>query len=69
MYAIRKTRHFFGQHTEKSYVVDGFAGEKRAEFATRAEAQSIVDLLDATRYNLAHNECARPEYRVTRIRS
>jgi hypothetical protein len=68
MYAIRKTRHFFGPKIEKSYVTDGFQDDARAEFKTRAEADALVKQLDQAVYYTAHNESGRPEYKVVRVK-
>lgn len=67
MYAIRKTRFFFGPRTEKSYVYDGFTG-RRAEFRLRAEAESVCKMLDSEVYITEHNEYSRPEYKVVRVK-
>lgn len=71
-YAIRITRQYFGPKTVKSYVTDGFAPlvngeEQRAEFRTRAEAESLVGQLNDATYHTAHNESGRPEYKVVRL--
>ena len=68
MYAIRITRQFFGPRTEKSYLTDGFSGDRRAEFRTRAEADAMVEQLDKAVYYTAHNESGRAEYKVVRIK-
>lgn len=68
MYAIRKIRNFYGPRVEKSYVTDGFDGDRRAEFRTRAEAKAVVQQLDGAVYHTAHNESGRAEYRVVRVK-
>ena len=68
MYAIRQTRHFYGPRTEKSYVLDGFSFDRRAEFKTRAEAQELVEQLDSEVYRTSHNESGRPDYKVVRVK-
>lgn len=68
MYAIRIIQHFFGPSTKKSYVTDGFADDRRAEFRTRAAAQALVDQLDSKVYRTTHNESGRAEYRVVRVK-
>lgn len=39
-----------------------------ATFATRKEANEIIDGLDSCVYHLAHGEYARPEYRARKVR-
>lgn len=68
MYAITKTRQFFGPRSEKSYVTDGFKNEARAEFRFRAEAEAVVRQLDDAIYYTSHNESGRPEYKVVRVK-
>lgn len=68
MYAIRMIREFYGPRTEKSYVLDDNSFDRRAEFATRAEAQAKVDELDSAIYYTAHNECGRADYRIVRVK-
>jgi len=70
MYAIRKTRFFFGPREEKSYVIDNFAStshDVRAEFRVRAAAEAVRQQLDDAVYHTAHNESGRPDYKVVRI--
>ena len=68
MYAIRKIQFFFGPTVRKSYVTDGFRGDERAEFKTRAEAEAVCEQLNNEVYYTAHNESGHAEYRVVRVK-
>jgi hypothetical protein len=67
MYAIKITRHYYGPRTVKSYVMTD-DGQRRAEYATKAEAQAVADELDNAVYYTAHNEYGRADYNVVRIK-
>ena len=68
MYAIRIIRNFYGPKTVKSYVTDNYSENGiKTEYRFRAEAESIVKMLNEETYFTAHNESSRPEYHIVRV--
>lgn len=66
MYAIKKTEFYYGPKQINSYVIDGLSCSK-ALFKTKAEALTIVEILDNSVYYLKNNEYSRPDYKVVRV--
>ena len=64
-YFISMTHQFYGNGA--STVVDlmgGDSAEGAEEFATRAEAEAVIEEFDSTVYHALYNEIARPALRV-----
>ena len=66
MFVIRKTRHFFGPRTQKSFLNDEDGRELR--FSTRAAAQAHIEACQEERYYLSHNESGWPDYKIVRVK-
>ena len=62
---ILETRYWYGA-TETSRFVSNNRGEP-LEFETIKEARAWIESADGEVYYLAHNECARPSYKVVSI--
>lgn len=65
MYEVMVTRHFYGPRTSRALAAD-WSGE--LTFGSRAEAREWIADQDQKVYHLAHDECARPTYRIRRVR-
>jgi hypothetical protein len=70
MYAIRRTRVFYGPTLERSWVHDHAGNLAYAlTLCTLRFAKAWIAATYAEPYELAHNECQRPEYSIRWIES
>lgn len=72
MYGIRTKRHYLTgtynvDHLVRWHWLGCIDDDAPLTFATRAEALAHVELLQGGRYDLAHGEYGRPDYRVRKI--
>lgn len=63
-YVIIQKRHFYGPKTREELHTTIFG--VTAAFGSAETAKAHIETLEATRYDLAHNEYDRPDYRVCR---
>ncbi|WP_407496474.1 hypothetical protein [Pseudooceanicola sp. MF1-13] len=63
-YQIKETREFYGPKKETGVLRDHFGDP--LTFSDRAAAKAEIDRMDAEVYYLAHNESARPTYRIVK---
>ncbi len=63
-YVIIQKRHFYGPKDREEVHTTNFG--VAAAFVSAETAKAHIKTLEAARYDLAHNEYDRPDYRVAR---
>ena len=67
-WVIVETRYWYGPRRTRA-LVEIETGTGPVTIVSRSQADAWVSRADGTRYELAHNESARPSYRIVRADS